>query len=44
MYQALYLSPMIPSYNLGETAQFFIDTLQFEVARDDEHYIIIYKD
>lgn len=44
MYKALYLSPMIPSYNLRETAHFFKDTLQFEIARDDEHYIIMYKD
>ncbi len=28
-YKALYLSPMIPSYNLEETGKFFKDILNF---------------
>jgi hypothetical protein len=43
MYKALHLSPMIPSYNLGETKQFFKDFFGFDVAMDGG-YVIIYKD
>lgn len=38
MYKALYLSPMIPSYNLVETVLFFTDVLEFKIARDDKNY------
>ncbi|MGZ8559654.1 MAG: hypothetical protein ACXWWC_15030 [Chitinophagaceae bacterium] len=44
MYKALYLSPMLPSFNIGETVLFFTDILQFKIARDDKSYIIVYKD
>ncbi|MEY5068487.1 MAG: hypothetical protein RLZ47_349, partial [Bacteroidota bacterium] len=30
-YKALFLSPMIPSTNLTETANFFRDTLDFSI-------------
>lgn len=44
MYRALYISPMIPSYDLGETARFFKELLGFSTTRDDGHYIILYKE
>ncbi len=43
MYNALYLSPMIPSYNIRETLKFFTEVFNFEIARDDGNYVIIYK-
>lgn len=44
MYKALYLSPMLPSFNIRETLNFFVDLFDFKVARDDGNYVIIYKD
>ena len=44
MYKAVYLSPMLPSFNIRETLYFFIDLFSFEVTRDDGDYVIIYKD
>lgn len=44
MYKAEYLSPMIPSFNINKTVSFFIDLLDFKVARDDKTYFILYKD
>lgn len=44
MYKALYLSPMIPSYNLEETANFFKDVLGFSAVMDTETYAISQKD
>ena len=44
MYKALYLSPMIPSYNIGETSRFFKELFSFSVARDDGNYVILHKD
>ena len=44
MYKAQYLSPMIPSFNIGKTVSFFIDLLDFKVGRDDKTYVILYKD
>jgi hypothetical protein len=43
MYKALYLSPMIPSYNPQETKRFFVELFGFEVVRDGD-YIILHKD
>ena len=40
MYKALYLSPMIPSYNIPETVRFFGGLFGFEVARDEAEYAI----
>jgi len=44
MYKALYLSPMIPSYNVAATAEFFIDLLGFTAAMGGDDYAIIHKD
>jgi hypothetical protein len=44
MYHALYLSPMIPSFNIRETADFFERVMDFKIVRDDETYIILIKD
>jgi hypothetical protein len=43
MYKALYLSPMVPSYNIKETMRFFVELFSFNVARDEGNYVIIYK-
>jgi hypothetical protein len=44
MYKALHLSPMIPSYNMKETAAFFIDLLGFRKMMYNDSYIILQKD
>lgn len=44
MYNALYLSPMVPSFNMQETVSFFTGILQFQIGRDDKTYVIVYKD
>lgn len=44
MYKAIYLSPMIPSYNIRETAGFFRDILRFEPVMEEESYAIYQKD
>ena len=44
MYNAKYVSPMIPSFNIDETVSFFINLLDFKVRRDDKTYVILYKD
>ncbi len=44
MYIAHYLSPMIPSFNIGKTTSFFIDLLEFTLVRDDKTYVILSKD
>jgi catechol 2,3-dioxygenase-like lactoylglutathione lyase family enzyme len=44
MYKALHLSPMIPSYNLEETATFFKDLLGFAQEMDTPTYAILSKD
>ena len=43
MYKAIYLSPMIPSYNVGETKDFFVDIFDFKVVMDGD-YAIVQKD
>lgn len=43
-YQALHLSPMIPSFDLKKTGQFFKEILEFETAMETETYAIYYKD
>ena len=43
-YKALFLSPMIPSTNLSETANFFRDTLDFSIYLDNEVYVVCQKD
>jgi hypothetical protein len=44
MYKALHLSPMIPSYNMKETAAFFTDLLGFDKVMFTDGYIILKKD
>ena len=44
MYTALYLSPMVPSFDLKETATFFVDLLTFKVERNETSYAILSKD
>ncbi|OOG74897.1 hypothetical protein [Algoriphagus sp. A40] len=44
MYKALYLSPMIPSYNLLKTGEFFKEILGFSPHMETENYSIFYKD
>ena len=43
-YKALYLSPMIPSYNLEATGKFFKDILSFTPHMETETYAIYHKD
>ncbi len=43
-YKALFLSPMIPSTNLAETANFFRETLDFSIELDNEVYVVCKKD
>ena len=44
MYQAKYLSPMIPSTDKEKTASFFKDLLGFKVMMDVKTYVILLKD
>ena len=44
MYKALYLSPMLPSFNIKETVSFFTNMLDFRIGKDDSTYSIVYKD
>lgn len=44
MYKALYLSPMVPSYNIGATVSFFSDLFGFSIAMNESGYAIVYKD
>jgi hypothetical protein len=44
MYKALYLSPMIPSFNMKETAAFFTDLLGFGKIMYNDSYIVLQKD
>jgi hypothetical protein len=44
MYKALYLSPMIPSFNLQVTSDFFQGVLGFSIKMDTPQYVILHKD
>jgi hypothetical protein len=44
MYKALHISPMIPSYNIKETALFFTGVLSFSTLMDTPGYAILVKD
>jgi len=44
MYKALYLSPMVPSFDIKATVSFFTNILEFKPGRDDDTYSIVYKD
>lgn len=43
-YRALYLSPMIPSYELAGTGQFFVEVLGFAYEMNTAEYVILSKD
>ncbi len=43
-YRALYLSPMIPSFNLNATAGFFRDVLGFSALTETENYAVYMRD
>jgi hypothetical protein len=43
-YKALYLSPMIPSFNIPETGNFFKNILSFTSVMDTDSYAIFQKD
>lgn len=44
MYKAQYLSPMIPSFDLKKTSDFFTSLLNFEIYMDSDTYKILCKD
>lgn len=44
MYKALYLSPMIPSFSVGETVSFFKELLLIETVLESEGYAVLQKD
>lgn len=44
MYRALYISPMIPSFDLEVTGAFFKDLLEFSPVMEVETYAIYQKD
>jgi catechol 2,3-dioxygenase-like lactoylglutathione lyase family enzyme len=44
MYKALYLSPMIPSFDLPKTVRFFQEIFAFSTVKNAPHYAILYKD
>ena len=45
MYKALYLSPMVPSYNIKETVNFFVSLFGFRISMGGEDgYSVIFKD
>jgi catechol 2,3-dioxygenase-like lactoylglutathione lyase family enzyme len=44
VYTALYISPMIPSYNIQETAHFLKDVLGFSPVLETSTYAICIKD
>lgn len=44
MYKAVYLSPMIPSYNIAETSRFFIELFSFTSALKADNYAVLLKD
>jgi hypothetical protein len=44
MYKALFLSPMIPSFNIEETTDFFKNILGFSPVMHTEAYAVYQKD
>lgn len=44
MYKALYLSPMIPSYKIRETVDFFKDIFGFSAMMEADNYAVLQKD
>jgi hypothetical protein len=44
MYKAVYLSPMIPSYNIAETVRFFLELFSFTPFLNNDNYAVLVKD
>ncbi len=44
MYKAIYLSPMIPSFDIKETVSFFVEILDFKPRMNEKEYAILCKD
>lgn len=44
MYKALFISPMIPSDDIGKSVLFFKDLLGFNSVREEDNYVILQKD
>lgn len=44
MYKAVYLSPMIPSYNIAETSRFFVELFDFTPFLNTDNYAVLFKD
>lgn len=44
MYKAKYLSPMLPSFDIPVTKDFFCNLLKFEVVMESSTYLILGKD
>lgn len=44
MYKAMYLSPMVPSYDLEATGRFFRELLSFDAVMASNEYAVYQKD
>ena len=44
MYKTLFISPMIPSYNIKETVNFFVGPVSILKYYMEGDYAIVYKD
>lgn len=44
MSKALFLSPMVPSFNIAETKAFFQDLLGFSSVMESDGYVVLIKD
>lgn len=44
MYKAIHLSPMIPSFNIGQTSSFFKNVLDFSIMMITDNYVVLIKD
>ncbi|MBE2228885.1 MAG: hypothetical protein IAE93_16130 [Ignavibacteria bacterium] len=44
MYKVLNLSPMIPSYNIKKTTEFFTGLFSFDVEMEVHSYVVLSKD
>jgi hypothetical protein len=44
MYKAVYLSPMIPSYDIAETTRFLIELFSFTAFLSTDNYAVLFKD
>jgi catechol 2,3-dioxygenase-like lactoylglutathione lyase family enzyme len=44
MYKALFISPMIPSFDLPQTVRFFREIFAFSAVNDSTEYPVLHKD